>query len=219
MAIVLTAIVAFGFSHTIPSDLSAPGFPLFLVFHGVVVFAWMLLFIVQPVLALRGSMTLHRGLGWAGAGVAAAMAVLALGAILFALWGGHRPSFYTPGLFVLRGFTGVLVFSGLVIAAIGFRRQPQWHKRLMLCATIVIIEPGLERALPVPTMGPSWFYVVDSLILSLAAVGPIVDLLTRRRIHPAYLWGVGAVLAGQVFVDSLVPSPLAPLIVRLVGGP
>jgi hypothetical protein len=218
MAVILTAIVAFGFSHTVPSDLSAPGFPIFLAIHGVIFFAWMLLFIVQPALALRGSVALHRRLGWVGAGLAAAMAVLATGAILLGLWSDHLPSFYPPGLFVLRGFVGVAMFSGLVMAAIALRRRPQWHKRLILCATIIIIEPGLERSLPVPMMGPTWYYAVDGLIFCLAAAGPAVDLLTRRRIHPAYLWGVGAILGGQMFVDLMVPSPLAPMVVHLVGG-
>jgi hypothetical protein len=167
---------------------------------------------------MRGSLRLHRRLGWVGTGVAAAMVVLASGAILLALWSDHLPDFYPPGLFVTRGFIGIALFSGLVIAAILLRRQPQWHKRLMLCATIVVMGPGLERALPVPMMGPSWYYIVDGLILVLAAAGPVVDVLTRRRIHPAYLWGVGAILAGQVFVDFVAPSPLAPVLVHLVGG-
>jgi hypothetical protein len=218
MALVLTAIVVFGFSHTIPYDLAAPGFPLFLVVHGVVFSAWMLLFIAQPAVAAYGSIALHRRLGWFGAGVATSMAVLASGAILLALWSDHLPSFYPPGLFVFRGFTGVATFSGLVVAAIRLRRRPQWHKRLMLCASIIVIAPGLERSLPVPMMGPFWYYGVDGLVLALAAAGPVFDLLTQRRIHPAYLWGVGAILSGQIFVDLVVASPLAPLVVRLVGG-
>jgi hypothetical protein len=67
-------------------------------------------------------------------------------------------------------------------------------------------------------MGPFWYYGVDGLVLALAAAGPVFDLLTQRRIHPAYLWGVGAILSGQIFVDLVVASPLAPLVVRLVGG-
>ena len=218
MAVLLTAIVTFGFSNTVPGDLAAPGFPVFLVIHGLVFFAWMLLFIVQPTLAARGSLALHRRLGWLGAGGAVAMVVLACGAILLALWSAHLPPFYPPALFIFRGFTALAVFSGLVIAAIRFRRQPQWHKRLMVSASIIIMVPGLERALPVPAMGPSWYYIVDALILGLAAIGPATDLWVRRRIHPAYFWGFGAILAGQIFVDVLVPSPLAPSVVRMVAG-
>jgi len=218
MAIVLMAIVLFGFSHTIPFDLSVPDFPKFLVVHGVVFFAWMALFIVQPVLVRRGSLALHRRLGWLGAATAAAMAALASGAILLGLWSNHLPDFYPPALFLLRGFAGVATFSGLVVAAICLRRRPAWHKRLMLCATIVVVTPGLERSLPVPMMGPSWFYGVDLVVLAIAAVGPGVDLVTQRRIHPAYLWGVGAIFAGQVVVDLLLPTSLSAAAVRVVAG-
>jgi hypothetical protein len=218
MAMALTAIVLFGFSHTIPFDLQSPDFPLLLVVHGVVFFGWMALFITQPVLAMRGSLALHRRLGWFGAALAIAMVVLASAAILFGLWSHHLPDFYPPGLFLLRGFIGVATFAGLVIAAIAFRRQPAWHKRFMLCATIVVIVPGLERALPVPMMGPSWFYTVDLLVLAIAAVGPVFDLVTQRRIHPAYLYGVGAIFAGQLCVDLLLPTRLAAAVVRFVVG-
>jgi hypothetical protein len=219
MAMVLTAIVLFGFSHTIPFDLSSPDFPLLLVIHGAVFFAWMVLFITQPVLAMRGSLALHRRLGWAGAALAVAMVVLASAAILLGLWSHHLPDFYPPGLFAMRGFMGVTTFAGLVVAAVLMRRRPAWHKRLMLCATIIVVAPGLERALPVPMMGASWFYGVDLVILAIAAIGPVFDLATQRRIHPAFLYGVGAILAGQVLVDLLLPTPLPAAVVRFVVGP
>ena len=218
MALVLTAIVAFGFSHTIPGDLASPGFPPFLVVHGVVFATWMLLFIAQPALVSRGALGLHRRLGWFGAGLAVAMVALAAGAILAALFADHVPPFYPHGLFLARGFFGLLVFAGLVIAGIVQRRRAEWHKRLMLCASIVVIAPGLERALPIPDMGPNWPYIADGLILALAAAGPIVDLVTRRRIHPAYVWGVGAILSGQIAVDLIAASPLAPTLLHLIGA-
>jgi hypothetical protein len=89
----------------------------------------------------------------------------------------------------------------------------------MLCATIIVVAPGVERALPVPMMGASWFYGVDLVILAIAAIGPVFDLATQRRIHPAFLCGVGAILAGQVLVDLLLPTPLTAAVVRFVVGP
>jgi hypothetical protein len=146
------------------------------------------------------------------------MVVLATAAILLAFWSHHLPDFYPPGLFLLRGFMGVVTFAGLVAAAICLRRRPAWHKRLMLCATIVVVGPGLERALPVPLMGPSWFYGVDLVLLAIAAAGPVFDFVTLRRIHPAYLYGVGAIFAGQMGVDLLLHTPLPAAVVRFVGG-
>ncbi len=218
MALVLTAIVALGFSNTIPYDFKTPGFPPFLVVHGVVFATWMLLFVAQPALVMQGSLALHRKLGWFGAGLAVAMVGLATVAILGALLSDHVPPFYPHRLFLVRGIMGISVFAGLVIAGIAQRRRGEWHKRLMLCASIVVIGPGLERALPIPDMGPNWPYIVDALIMLLALAGPVVDLVSRRRVHPAYLWGVGAILFGQLFVDVVTPSPLAPALLHLLGA-
>jgi len=218
MALVLSAIVALGFSHTIPFDLSTPGFPLFLAVHGVIFISWMALFVAQPALVGAGGVALHRKLGWVGAGLAVSMVILACGAILLGLWSGHLPSFYSPGLFLFRGLLCIGVFAGLVIAAITERRRAEWHKRLMLCASIVVIVPGLERALPVPDMGPNWFYFVDGAVLVLALIGPLVDFVTSRRVHPAYIWGVGTILMGQILVDVLTFSPAASMVVRVFGG-
>ena len=38
-----------------------------------------------------------------------------------------------------------ILFGLLVAAAIGFRRQPETHKRLMLLATIKLMSAGLDR--------------------------------------------------------------------------
>jgi len=144
--------------------------------------------------------------------------VLASGATLLALWADKLPEFYSHGLFVVRAAFAVLVFPALVAAAIVLRRRAAWHKRLMLCAAIVVVVPGLERAMPVFLMGPHWSYVVDGVVDAIALAGPTYDLVTARRIHPAYLWGVGAILLGQAIVDVLAPSPAAVALLHTLGA-
>ena len=217
MALVLAAVVVFGFSHTVPSDLTAPGLPILLQLHAAVFSTWVLLFVAQPALVFRGSLSLHRKLGWFGAALAAAMVVMGAGAVLFALRGGSVPPFYPHGLFLVRGVLGLLVFGALVTAGVSLRRRPEWHKRLLLCASIAVIVPGLERAGPFFLLGSAWPYAVDGIIDLIALAGPIVDLAARRRIHPAYLWGVGSLLLGQIVVDLLAPSPVATAGLELLG--
>jgi uncharacterized membrane protein YozB (DUF420 family) len=218
MSLILAAIVIFGFSHTVPADFSPPGLPVLLQLHGLIFGCWVLLFIVQPVLIARGSLRRHRQLGRLGGCLVVAMLALGTYAILFALWVDATPFFYPHGLFIVRGFLGLALFGGLTAAAIINRRRADWHKRLMLCASIVVIVPGLERALPVPIMGPNWPFVVDAVVDLLALVGPAVDWATRRRIHPAYFWGVGAIVCGQILTDLIAPSPIATTLLRLVGA-
>ena len=218
MSIVLTVIVTFGFSHTVPADLAAPIFPIVFKIHAAIYIAWVLLFVAQPALVVRGSLALHRKLGWLGLALAGAMLVLGMWVILFALWNDTVPPFYPHPLFLVRGFITLIVFGGLVGAGIAFRKRAEWHRRLMLCASIVVIGPGLERALPIPLIGPAWPFVTDALLLALAMIGPIVDVFVRRRIHPAYVRGVGAILVGQLCVDILAPSSIATAWLRLLGA-
>jgi uncharacterized membrane protein YozB (DUF420 family) len=217
MSIALTLIVTFGFSHTVPGDFAAPGLPPLLQLHAAVFVAWMLLFLVQPSLVMRGSIALHRKLGWVGAGLAIVMVVMGGEAILFGLRADAVPPFYPHGLFLVRGFVGLAVFMGLVAAGVATRRQGEWHKRLMLCASIQVIVPGLERALPIPLLGGAWPFVVDAVTVMLALAGPLCDLIVRGRIHVAYYWGAGAIVVGQILVDVLAPSSAAAFGLHVLG--
>jgi uncharacterized membrane protein YozB (DUF420 family) len=218
MSLILAAIVVFGFSHTVPHDLEAPGLPGLLKFHAAVFVAWVLLFIAQPALIMKRSVALHRKLGWVGLALACAMVVLGGSAIMFALWNHTLPFFYPPGLFLVRGIVGLTLFAGLVGAAILRRRQAEWHKRLMLCAAIVVMTPGLERALPLPLFGSAWPFVADGVQDMIALIGPVMDLVRRKRVHPAYLCGVSAIIAGQAVVDLIAASPIAAFLLRAVGA-
>ena len=216
MAFVQAAIVVYGFSHTVPFDL-AHGLPIRLIVHALVFGAWIALTLVQPALVMTNSLVWHRRLGWIGTGLAAAIVVMGVSAIIFALRSNNLPDIYPQNLFIMRGLIGLLVFAGLFIAAVLLRRRAQWHKRLMLCASVVVIVPGLERALPVFAMGPHWPYFVDGLIDLLVLAGPVGDLVARRRAHRAYAWGIGAVIGGQVLVDVLVPTAVPTALLHALG--
>ncbi len=217
MSFVLLALVVFGFSHTVPDDVSTPGFPVFLAVHGAVFAAWILLFVAQPMLVVTGNTELHRKLGWLGLAIAIAMVGLGEYAVVFGLWSGQVPPFYPHGLFLIRGTIGLVTFFGLVIAAIVNRRNSQWHKRLLLCATVVVTLPALERSLPIPAFGAGWPFVVDSIADTMLLIGPIVDLVTRKRIHPAYIVGVAVVVLGQVTTHFVAPSPIATALLHALG--
>ncbi len=217
MSLVLAGIAVAGFSRTVPGDFAAPEFPALLWLHAAVFTAWVLLFVAQPALSMAGSVRLHRRLGWVGAALACAMVALGTYAILLALWADTLPPFYPHGLFLMRGLLALTLFAALVAAALRNRRRPAWHKRLILCASVIVVAPGLERAMPIPLLGPHWYVVVDAVIDVLALAGPCVDLAEHRRIHPAYLWGVGAILLCQVTVDLTASSSLARALLRGLG--
>ncbi len=72
--------------------------------------------------------------------------------------------------------------------------------------------------MPLFLFGGYWSFVVDGVVIAIALAGPAVDLATRRRVHPAYYWGVGAIFLEQMVVDVLAPSPVAVAMLHAVGA-
>ncbi len=204
MAAAAAAAVFLGFARTFylrhwfdPSPL-----PTVVAVHGLVFTAWIGLFVVQTALVSADRRRLHRRLGWAGACIAAAMLVAAAAAALFQgrrdIAAGYEAEelafFATPVL-------ALAVFATLVAAAVALRTRPEWHKRLMLLATISILDPAVGRW-PVQGLGDSplaYYGITDAFI----AVAVLYDLLSRRRVSPVYLAGGLLVLASQSLHDVL----------------
>ena len=69
-----------------------------------------------------------------------------------------------------------------------------------------------------PQFGTGWPFVVDGIADSILLVGPVVDLIARKRVHPAYVFGIGAAVLGQVVTDLIAPSPLAVVLLHAVGA-
>ncbi|WP_426031908.1 hypothetical protein [Caulobacter sp. DWP3-1-3b2] len=217
MALVMAAVLVGGFSQTVPGDFApSPGLPLLLHIHGAVFTCWVLLFVAQPAFIARGSLKLHRQVGMFGAVLAAAMVVMGLAATLFAVRYHRVPSFFPPTIFLVMNAIGILVFGGLVAAGVALRRRSEWHKRLMLCATVSILGPGLGRLLPMDSFGKAAPLVMFGVIALFAFAGPVIDLIVRRRIHPAYLWGVGAILLSEILIGPLAFAPPTLALLKII---
>jgi hypothetical protein len=219
MSLLMAAVFVGGFSQTVPDDFThVPGLPLLLHVHGAVFTLWVLVFVAQPAFVARGSLKLHRQVGMAGAWLAGLMVIMGLAATLFAIRFGMVPSFFPPTIFLVMNIIGILVFGGLVAGGVALRRKAEWHKRLMLCATISILGPGLGRLLPMGSFGQAAPLVMFAAILAFALAGPIVDLVVRKRVHAAYAWGVGAIVLSNLLIAPLAFSPPALALLKLVRG-
>jgi hypothetical protein len=107
---------------------------------------------------------------------------------------GGGPPGADPLVFLAIPLFDMLLFPTFVAAALWLRTNKEAHKRLMLLAYISIMAAAVARLPGVLPLGPLGFFGLSFLFL-LAAV--IYDLVTRRRVHQAYLWG-GALLVGSV---------------------
>jgi hypothetical protein len=217
LSLAMAAVFVGGFSRTVPDDfLGTPALPLLLHIHGAVFTVWVLLFVAQPALIARGSIRLHRRIGWAGAGLAVAMVVMGIAATLFAVRHRAVPPFFPATVFLVMNVIGILAFGALVAAGVRLRRRPAWHKRLMLCATISILGPGLGRLLPMPSFGAAAPLVMFGAILSFAIAGMMADLIVRHRIHPAYIWGTGVILLTDLAIGPLALASQTAALVAMI---
>jgi hypothetical protein len=192
MAIVTAATIAAGFFNTyVPKVLTgAPALPPIIHVHAAVFASWLILFVAQTTLVLTGRTAVHRRLGIAGVALAALMVIVGTATSLTVARLGHRgiPGVEFPNAagFLLLNLAVVIVFGTLVGAGWWWRRNNQAHKRLMLMATVgALVGPGVSR-LPFASGKPP---VIGALAFAFLLAGPVYDLVTRRRVHPAYLWG------------------------------
>lgn len=220
MALGLALFIVFGFLQ-----FAARGFvdyaqaPVWLHVHGGVMLAWLALAIAQPTLAQRGDLARHRRLGWLGAALAAVVFVLGCYVGIKTIAVAHVPPFFTPPYFLALTQLTALAFAGLVIAAIMRRGDTQWHRRLMLGATIAIMEPALSRVLPMPLLGP-WGGTVDLLIqLGVVALVWRHDRRTIGAIHPATVTVAATITLLHLAVEVLGrAAPVADLAARIGGA-
>jgi hypothetical protein len=144
--------------------------------------------------------------------------VMGLAATFYAVRYHMIPSFFPPTIFLVMNGLGILAFGGLVAAGIVNRHRAEWHKRLMMCATISILGPGLGRLLPMDSFGAAAPLVMFGVIALFAFAGPVADLVVRRRIHPAYYWGVATIIGTELAIAPLAFSPLGSILLHLVRG-
>jgi hypothetical protein len=192
-AIVTAVTILAGFSSTYVPKLvaGAPDLPWIIHLHAVVFTSWLAFYVTQTLLVFTGRTAIHRRLGVAGVALAALMLIVGSATAITVARLGARgiPGVEFPDVkgFLLLNLAAVGVFTTLVAAGWYFRRNAQAHKRLMLMATASgLVGPGVSR-LPFASGNPP---LIGLLVLVFLFAGPVYDLVTRRRVHQAYLWSV-----------------------------
>ncbi len=208
MAVVIAVTTFAGFSLNFATGrVHAATLPIQVYMHGIAFSGWVVLYVVQCSLINRGSIALHRRLGWFGVVLSAAMVPLGIAVTVMAIERGAVPFFFPINIFLVVNVLGILIFGALVTAAITSRRRPDWHRRLMYCAALVLIAPAFGRLLPMPLLGPWGPHAITGMLLVYASVGIVFDLTKHRRVHPAWWWGVSAMLSLNLLLGPVAFSP------------
>ncbi|KQZ73141.1 adenylate cyclase [Sphingopyxis sp. Root214] len=219
MAIGLAIFIVFGFlQFALRGFVDPVAVPFWVHLHGVAMLAWLALLIVQPTLVSRDNLALHRRLGWIGAGLALFITGLGIFTGLASLVLNRFPPFFSPPYFLALITVESLVFGLMVWAAIRRRHTTAWHRRLMIGATIVILEPALGRILPMPLM-IGWSDIPIGLIqLGVVGIIALYDRRTLGRVHPATKAIAAIVIAVRITIYLLAMTPpVIALAERLAG--
>lgn len=207
-AIVMAAVLVAGFALNLAMGRSTFASPIRFHIHAFLFFGWTALFVTQNTLAATGSLSLHRRLGWLATVWAPLMVVSGIYMTVADIRGGRVPPFFAPAYFLVMNPLQILCFAGLVLAAITQRRRTQWHRRLMFCAMAAILGPGFGRLLPMPLLIPWAGLAANGAGLLFPIAGVIRDLRKDGAVHPAWWWGIGAMLATTILIEIIVRSTL-----------
>jgi len=202
MALLILATVFVGFARTyfLAGVFRAPLPSLLVHIHGAVFSSWILLLIAQIALVTAGRVDIHRRLGLAGFGLACLMVVLGVLAATALMARGRSPvPVFDAQTFYAIPMAGMLVFATLIFFAYRNRSNPSAHKRLILIATIAILDAPTGRPpFTVITAHPFMdsIFVYTFLLLVIA-----YDLWSTRKVHRATIWATAfVVVVGQLRV-------------------
>jgi len=195
MALVMAGLVVWGFSHTINASLihANPPRPLLLWIHGSAFAAWIVLFIAQSSLVRVRKVSVHRTLGWFGAGLAAVMVVLGI-TIAVIMTRFDTAVLHQKGVapFLSIPFEDMIIFGGCMALAIYWRRKPDYHRRLVFIATCQLMDAAIGRF-------DFWFnhnLYYPGLDLLIVA-GMVRDWIVDGRVNKVYLYALPALIVLQ----------------------
>ncbi len=200
MAILLCIVVIIGFSPTYfaVGMLRAPLPSPILHIHGAAFTLWMVLFLVQSALISARRVVWHRSLGTIAFCLPPVMVVLGWVAAIDALHRGVMIGPLDPAVSLSIPLLGITCFAGVIFASWRTRRRPDAHKRLVLLATIALVDAALGR-FPWSRMGlsPAAGAVTGLGILILLVIA--YDLFSLHRIHRSTMWAAPLIFAVGAF--------------------
>lgn len=205
------AVAIAGFTPTffLPSVKGTYSAPSVVYIHGAFAFSWLLIFVVQTQAIRLSRLRWHRRFGMVGALCACG---LVLTGIPVGLWATRRDIAAGLGDVARGQFVNILielaVFGGLVVAGVMTRRNPEWHKRLMLLATVSVLGPAWFRmrhhfpAVPSPLL--TFSLLADAVVLGVIAH----EYAAKRAVHIALLTVAPLMIAvhlAELFLNQSTP--------------
>ena len=186
MSLVMATLVVSGFSRTVNAGLfhASPPRPLLLWMHGAAFSSWVVFFILQSALVRVRKVSVHRFLGWFGAGLASIMVVLGV-AIALVMARFNTVVFHQKdaAAFLSIPFLDMIAFGSCIALAIYWKRTPDFHRRLVFIATCLLMDAAMARFDFIFDYN-LFFPGVDLLII----LGMLRDWMVDGRVHKVYIY-------------------------------
>lgn len=224
--LLLCVFVGFARTFFLQPFFAVPPHGRHLYVHGTVLTAWFVVLFVQTSLVATGRVRHHQRLGIGGAAIA--VCVVAVSLWILALRDAPMIN-EAPG----RGFGNLMslvAFSSCIGSALWVRRRPAPHRRLMLLGSIIITGPALDRIARLQPLNNLSAAVLPDVLgspevrvaivgtLSLILTVVLHDLVRKRRLHLATIWGILCIFALAPAVTSvLIKSGIWPAFVRWIA--
>jgi hypothetical protein len=170
--------------------------------HGLLFTAWPLFFLTQAWLAAQGRFRQHRALGVAGGVLALTMVITGVWVTGYSINAQSALGYPEQArIFSIASFSKLVFFAVCVAIALAYVRRPGIHKRMMVLATVALMQTALARIFFVlfapdgspqrPGLGepPSLLVSVPTSVVTdliLVAIA-LYDWRAHGRLHPAYL--------------------------------
>jgi hypothetical protein len=246
MAVAMAATAFLGFAPTfwVPMAQGVPERIAVLAIHGTLFFSWTLFLVYQSQLIVSGNAARHRDTGMIGVSLATAMVIFGVLAAINAAKRAIGLGFSDAGeAFMVVPLASLASFAIFVAAAIANVHRSEWHKRLMLSATAVILDAAIARPFiayivmgghmppfqgtvglagfngpPPPVAGVLPPALVGMLFI---VAGMVFDWRKLGKVHPAYWWSGGFALAVQIlkipFSTTALWHEIARFLISLAG--
>ena len=226
MAILLVVVVFIGFAPSFylkgvvpPYPRPNPTLPPTVLFHGLMFTLWMALVIVQTQLIATRRTETHMKLGKATMLLAIALVPVMYLTAVWAVARESHPPFTDALNWTAVPLAVIPAFAFLVYGAWRRRKDCQWHKRLMLGATIIFAAgPGFSR---IPLAPPTfWAFTIQLLAGTALLYAPLFiwDRRSLGKIHPATWIGYAVATAAAIVPLALIyTKSWAAIAARLPG--
>jgi hypothetical protein len=210
-AVIFAAICVLAFGEKLILDpiLRSSSLSVEKIVHGVLFVSWVMLFLLQSVLILKGKLTHHKFWGYIGIGLISL--VLLNGCFMAIVYANDFIPTDNIGSLIIRAsgvwanFHVLIATSILVALAVAYRRQSSLHKRFMLLAAISLMTGPLARIASFGIIPLHEGAVVFCGLFILLMIPILYEFTKYKKVNAIYLWNLPVYFITLIIFAAVIP--------------